>query len=88
MKMATYFKNMGAINMTAKKMGCFLIFVLLPMPAYSYLDGGTISMALQLIAGGVGLALLFMRHWFTTLINFFRRKDPDDENSKAAKKLK
>lgn len=88
MKMATYFKNMGAINMTAKKMGCFLIFVLLPIPAYSYLDGGTISMALQLIAGGVGLALLFMRQWFTTLINFFRRKNPDDENSKAAKKLK
>lgn len=72
--------------MTAGKTGCFLIFVLLPIPAYSYLDGGTISMALQLIAGGLGLALLFIRQWFTALINFFRRKEPDNENSKTAKK--
>ena len=44
-------------------------------------------MALQLIAGGVGLALLFMRQWFTAFINFFRRKEPDDENSKSCRKI-
>ena len=88
MKLVIYFNHMGAINMTVNKIGCFLIFVLLPIPAYAYLDGGTISMALQLIAGGVGLSLLFMRQWFTALINFFKRKEPDDESSKAAKKMK
>ena len=56
----------------------------IPNTAFAYLDGGTISMALQLIAGGIGIGLLFLRRWLDVIKNFFKPqksgKDTDNQN--------
>ena len=61
-----------------------VIFCLaIPNTAFAYLDGGTISMALQLIAGGIGIGLLFLRRWLD-VVKFFKPqksdKDKDNQN--------
>ena len=46
-------------------MALFLLLVVMPTPAYAYLDAGTGSMILQLLLGGVGGALVvFKLYWF------------------------
>lgn len=62
-----------------------VIFCLaIPSKAFAYLDGGTISMALQLIAGGIGIGLLFVRRWLDVIKNFFKTqksgKNTDNQN--------
>lgn len=62
----------------------FVFCLAMPSTAFAYLDGGTISMALQLIAGGIGIGLLFLRHWLGVIKNFFKPqksdKDTDNQN--------
>jgi len=59
----------------------------LPSQAFAYLDGGTISMALQLIAGGIGIGFLFLRRWLDVIRGYFNSKrhskntDKGHENS-------
>ena len=56
----------------------------MPSTAFAYLDGGTISMALQLIAGGIGIGFLFLRRWLDTIKKFLKPQkcgeDKDNQN--------
>ncbi len=47
---------------------------LAPNSAFAYLDGGTVSMAIQMIAGGIGLGLLFIRQWWSAFLRFFKKE--------------
>ena len=57
-----------------------VLCVVTPSTAFAYLDGGTISMALQLIAGGIGIGFLFIRRWVDAVKNFFSSKKSDAGN--------
>ena len=74
---------MGADKMRLKQVTLVVFLAALPTPALAYLDGGTISMALQLIAGGIGLGLLFMRQWLNALLSFFKGKEPEAKKGEA-----
>jgi hypothetical protein len=43
-------------------------------PAYAYLDGGTISLVLQVVTGAVASTLLFGKIYWGKLVAFFSRK--------------
>ena len=65
-----------------------VIFCLaIPSTAFAYLDGGTISMALQLIAGGIGIGLLFLRRWLDVLKNFFKPQKSDKDKNNQNKNV-
>lgn len=50
-----------------------LFAVLAPAPAHAYLDGGTVSIALQALAGLVASALMFGKLYWTRLKSFLNR---------------
>lgn len=52
--------------------------VLCASPAQAYLDGGTISLALQALTGAVAGFLLFGRTYLAKLRNLFARSGRDD----------
>ena len=47
-------------------------------PAHAYLDGGTISLALQALTGAVAGFLLFGRTYLAKVRNLFSRTNGDD----------
>lgn len=58
-----------------------VVFTVIPAaPAHAYLDGGTVSMALQAAAGAVASVLLFGKVYWTKLKNLFgrSRSRPDE----------
>ena len=56
------------------------ILVLIGSPCYAYLDGGSSSMLLQLLLGGVAGGMVFLKIYWRKLLSFFKLK-AKDENS-------
>ncbi|MDP6620692.1 MAG: hypothetical protein QF754_00310 [Alphaproteobacteria bacterium] len=57
---------------------CLLLaLVLMPSPAWAYLDPGTGSIILQVLLGGVGGALVIGRLYWGRIKEFFSRKPPE-----------
>lgn len=52
-------------------------------PAYAYLDGGTVSLFFQAIAGAVAGALLFGRAYFEKVKGFFRRSKAGSDDQRS-----
>ena len=53
--------------------------VLLPTPAFAYLDPGTLGMLVQLLVGAIAGSLVFLRWKWTQVKSFFSRKQPPFE---------
>ena len=49
--------------------------VLLPTPAFAYLDPGTLGMLVQLLVGAVAGSIVFLRWKWTQVKSFFSRKE-------------
>ena len=54
--------------------GLLLALVLLPSPAWAYLDPGTGSIILQVLLGGVGGGLVILRLYWGQMKGLFSRK--------------
>jgi len=52
----------------------FIFLVFCSFPCYSYLDGGTSSLLLQLIFGGGTVAIVFLKMYLRKILIFFRIK--------------
>lgn len=62
----------------------FAIAVTAALPtsaAHAYLDPGSVSMALQVVIGGVASALMFGKLYLRRVLSFFRRGDDAAGNS-------
>ena len=59
------------------------VILLLPRPAYAYLDPGTASIILQVVVGAVAAAGLFFRAYLARLFSLFRRLVNNDPGSNA-----
>ena len=44
-------------------------------------------MALQLIAGGIGIGLLFLRRWLDAIKNLFKPQKPDKDKNNQNKNV-
>jgi hypothetical protein len=53
--------------------GVALISAFLTVPAYAYLDAGSVSMALQVVVGAVASALVVAKVYLSRIVGFFRR---------------
>lgn len=54
---------------------CFLaLFLSLPAPAYAYIDPGTSSMLLQILAAGAAGVAIFWRHLKAMFTGLFKKK--------------
>lgn len=51
-----------------------IFLILLSSPCYAYLDGGSTSMFLQLIFGGLAGGIVFFKLYWRKLISFFKPK--------------
>lgn len=51
-----------------------ILFGIIPTaPAHAYLDGGTVSLVLQAVAGAVASVLLFGKMYWAKIKRFFKR---------------
>lgn len=53
-------------------------------PAFAYLDAGSVSMALQVVVGGVASALLIGKMHLSRITGFFRRETPASTTPETA----
>jgi hypothetical protein len=58
-----------------------LFSLLFPREAHAYLDPGTGSYLLQILAAGVLASLFFFKTWWRRLISFFQRIFRKDQKS-------
>ncbi len=58
------------------------IFMLLPFPAYAYIDPGTGSMILQVLAAALLAGMVFVQGIRTRLVAFLRKVFGKSESSK------
>ncbi len=63
--------------------GTLLISAFLTGPALAYLDAGSVSMALQVLVGGVAGVLLIGKMYLARITGFFRRSAPSASASAA-----
>ena len=64
----------------------FAIAITLALPsaaAHAYLDAGSVSMALQVVVGGVASALMIGKLYLRRIVSLFRR-DVKDADANAA----
>ena len=66
---------MSKFNLTNTAFALVVFSALPAAPAHAYLDGGTVSMVLQALAGAVASVLLFGKVYWSKFKSLFGRSD-------------